>query len=446
MSNGAAEPKAHYAAVWRWHFYAGLYVAPFLMLLALSGLAILAKDPLERWQLGELLSNASAGPPISHQARLDAVRAAFPGARLVRYQPGRDASDSTRVTAESDGGPFSVFVDAGTGAIRGSVEDSRLAGEVAARVHGTLLLGTLGDRLIEVAASLGILLLVSGLYLWFPGWNPARWPARQPGGWRATWRGFHRRTGALLAPALAFYLISGLSWTGVWGEQLVQGWATLGAARALPQGPPSHHAALEPGAVKVVPWGLEQAPLPSPSPQAAGHELASLDTAIAAARQAGIGDRFWVGLPSEAAGVFTVAQTAMNGDVTDPREELLVYLDQHTGAILGQAGWDQYGLVAKAMAAGVPLHTGSLGGLNLAGAILVCLAVFALSFSGLAAWWRRRPARAGWLAAPPGPIPVRVPPGMWALLAIFAALFPLGGAAVAVVALLDWALVRRRRA
>ena len=31
----------HYLTVWRWHFYAGLFTAPFLMLLATTGLAML---------------------------------------------------------------------------------------------------------------------------------------------------------------------------------------------------------------------------------------------------------------------------------------------------------------------------------------------------------------------------------------------------------------------
>lgn len=30
-----------YAAVWRWHFYAGLYVIPFLVVLAVTGLIML---------------------------------------------------------------------------------------------------------------------------------------------------------------------------------------------------------------------------------------------------------------------------------------------------------------------------------------------------------------------------------------------------------------------
>ena len=73
MKNDVQERKALYAAVWRWHFYAGLYVAPFLILLAVTGLVMLAKGPIERWQLGALLTNTPTntpgGSPVSHQAR-----------------------------------------------------------------------------------------------------------------------------------------------------------------------------------------------------------------------------------------------------------------------------------------------------------------------------------------------------------------------------------------
>ena len=41
--------------------------------------------------------------------------------------------------------------------------------DFANEVHGTLFLGAFGDRMIEIAASLGIVLIVSGLYLHWPG-------------------------------------------------------------------------------------------------------------------------------------------------------------------------------------------------------------------------------------------------------------------------------------
>ena len=61
MTNDVEQRKALYASVWRWHFYAGLYVAPFLVILAFTGLVMLARDPIDRWQLGELLTTRPAG-------------------------------------------------------------------------------------------------------------------------------------------------------------------------------------------------------------------------------------------------------------------------------------------------------------------------------------------------------------------------------------------------
>jgi uncharacterized iron-regulated membrane protein len=142
-------------------------------------------------------------------------------------------------------------------------------------------------------------------------------------------------------------------------------------------------------------------------------------------------------------GVWTIAQTAMNKDVTDPTRELTVHVDQYTGAVIGRGGWKEYGPMARAMAAGIPLHMGSLGWWSLAGASVVCLSVIALSLSGLIMWWLRRPARGWRLAAPPRPDPARVPLATWATAVILGVLFPLAGATLVAVAVLDWTVVRR---
>ena len=433
-----------YAMVWRWHFYAGLYVAPFLMLLAVTGLVMLAQEPIERWQLGALVANTTGDSVTSHQERLDAARSAFPDATVVRYQPGRDSADTTRVNVTIDDRPHTIFVDAATGRVRGIVDDGLRIGVVANLLHGTLLIGAWGDRLIEIAASLGILLIVSGVYLWFPKGTPFWQSFKTTGGTgRLAWRDLHKTTGAILAPVLAYYLISGLAWTDVWGAQFVQAWSTLSAATAAPGDTPPHtHEALNAGSTKVVPWNLEQTPVPSSSPHGE-HGRITLDAAVAVAQRQGIGQRFWVGVPDGAQGVWTIAQTAMNKDVADPTQELTVHVDQHTGNVVGRAGWDEYSLMARAMAAGIPLHMGSLGWWNLVGASLVCLSVVALSVSGLVMWWLRRPARAWRLAAPPRPDPARVPLVTWATAAILSVLFPLAGATLVAIAIFDWMLVRR---
>jgi uncharacterized iron-regulated membrane protein len=242
---------------------------------------------------------------------------------------------------------------------------------------------------------------------------------------------------------LAYYLVSGLAWTDVWGGQFVQAWSTLRVTNAGPvKSRVDTHNTLNAGSDKVVPWNLEQMPLPS-SPAHAGHGRVTLDDVIAAAQREGIGERFWVGVPSGVDGVWTIAQTAMNEDITDPSQELTVHVDQHTGGVVGRVGWNDYGLMARAVAAGIPLHTGSLGWWNLLGASLVCLFVIALGLSGLVMWWLRRPTRGWRLAAPPRPDPARVPLVVWTTAVVLGLLFPLAGGTLIAVAVLDSMLVRR---
>jgi uncharacterized iron-regulated membrane protein len=435
------ERKAAHAAVWRWHFYAGLYVAPFLVMLALTGLVMLFERTVERWQYPAMTRSGAAGR-VSHQARLDAARSAVPGATLLLYQPGRAAGEPTRVGVDRAGEPGTIYVDEGTGRVLGFVPDRRRIDRIANRIHATLLLGDLGDRLIEIAAGLGVLLLASGLYLWIPRTRSLRGAfGIGPGSARVVWRGVHRLVGFLLAPALLFYLVSGLAWTGVWGGRLVQAWSTFPAAKRAPGADGGHqHVALNANSSKRVPWGLEQALLPSSSSGAHAGDL-TLDEAIAIAQQNGIGPRFWAGVPEGRADVWTVAQTTMAGDIADPRDELTLHLDRRTGAILARVAWSDYGLGARAMAAGIPLHMGYLGWWNKLASAAVCVLVLLLAISGPVMWWLRRPARSLRLAAPPAP--ARVPGLAWVLLATLSLAFPLVALVLLLVGLADRIVIRR---
>ncbi|HTM95387.1 MAG TPA: PepSY-associated TM helix domain-containing protein, partial [Croceibacterium sp.] len=45
-----SRPGGLYATIWRWHFYAGLFVIPFILTLALSGATYLFKPQIDRWE------------------------------------------------------------------------------------------------------------------------------------------------------------------------------------------------------------------------------------------------------------------------------------------------------------------------------------------------------------------------------------------------------------
>lgn len=439
--------KSRHAAVWRWHFYAGLYTAPFLVVLAITGLLMLFGDELERWQFPELTGSSGSAVAVPHQSLLDRALAANPESTFVRYEPARSPGESSRVAVLLAGEPHTVFVDGGSGRVLGTVPDLRRLPFLAEKIHGTLLVGDIGDRLIELAAGFGLLLLVSGVYLWLP----------RSGKWRSGFalaaptsrlkvRNAHKLIGILLAPALFFYLVSGLAWTGIWGERLVQAWNTFPAEKWGPGNSGHNHESLNGEGRKVVPWNLEKSPLPAadrpPASEAASAPVAgNLDQAIAIAQRHGIGARYFVGVPAGRDDIWTVAQTAIGGQVTDPRQELTLHIDRKTGHVVGRAGWSEYALGAKAMAAGTPLHMGQLGPWNRALAAAVCCSVLLLAVTGPLAWWLRRPAGASRLGAPPAP--AHVPRAVWLATALLSLALPLVALALAVVALLDWAVLQR---
>ena len=85
---GPATSKAaagrFYFAAWRWHFYTGLYVAPFLVMLAVTGLVMLWSATLYG-RNGENTAVPVGEAAIAVSAQADAAAAAVPGGAVTTY-------------------------------------------------------------------------------------------------------------------------------------------------------------------------------------------------------------------------------------------------------------------------------------------------------------------------------------------------------------------------
>ena len=95
-------------------------------------------------------------------------------------------------------------------------------------------MGVVGDRLIEIAAGLGIVLVVTGLYLWWPRDGKTFIRVLVPNlaaRGRSFWKELHAATGFYISIVLFFFLLTGMAWTGIWGEKLVQAWSTFPAEK-----------------------------------------------------------------------------------------------------------------------------------------------------------------------------------------------------------------------
>lgn len=75
--------RFHFIA-WRWHFCAGLYVVPFLVMLAVTGLPMLCTSVPSDLNGGKA-KVVPAGTPMAVSAVQAAAEAAVPGAVAVQY-------------------------------------------------------------------------------------------------------------------------------------------------------------------------------------------------------------------------------------------------------------------------------------------------------------------------------------------------------------------------
>ncbi|MFT3987669.1 PepSY-associated TM helix domain-containing protein [Aestuariivirga sp.] len=234
----AASSSRLYRAVWRWHFYAGLYVAPFLFMLALSGLIMVYGNSIETF-LGKKYYVTPGGERalITDQASL--AEQSVPGGKLTLFvNPATDDRANIFIVTGEDGKERVVAVDPHGPKVMGSIVKDDTWFYWADRLHGSLFIAPttngLGDRLIEVAAGLGILLILTGLYMWWPGsaqeWRATLLPNLSLRG-RALWKELHGSIGFYISIVLLFFFISGLSWAGIWGGKYVQAWSTFPAEK-----------------------------------------------------------------------------------------------------------------------------------------------------------------------------------------------------------------------
>ena len=432
-----------YLAAWRWHFYAGLYVVPFLLMLAVTGTVMVYANVFQdRYGLDRDITPGATLLTVDEQARL-AVEA-VPNGKLVQYiAPGNPhRAGIFNVEAEQN---MLVAVQPYTGDIIGVVPKGGSLYALMDDIHGTLLIGDLGDRLIEIAACLCLILVVTGLYLWWPrderGVVQALLPNLRTNG-RTLLAELHVTFGVWFSLVLVLFLLTGLAWAGVWGGKMVQAWSSFPAEKwdDVPLSADSH-ASLNDSGIAEVPWGLEQTLLPL-SRSEVGKTL-KLGRVADYARELGFAEQFRINLPKDNKGVFTISADSMDGDTTNPMGDRTLHIDQYSGEVLADIGFDDYGPLAKVMAVGTAFHMGYMGLWNFVLNVVFCMGMVGISLSGIAMWWMRRPSAVKRLVPPQIPTDLPMWKGAVVIMLTLSLMFPMAGVTLVSVMLVDWMLVSR---
>ncbi len=428
-----------YRAVWRWHFYAGLFVLPFLITLSITGGLYLFRDEIDAVVHADIKRVAvqEGAATAKPSAMVDAALAAHPGT-AVKFTTPADPGASAEITVRTDAGErLAVYVDPYDAHVLGSLPDRGTIMWTIRQLHSLKFFGSFARGAIEIAAGWSVLLVATGIFLW--------WPRGQKGGVvtiRATpsrrvfWRDAHAVTGIFVGGFLVFLAVTGMPWSQVWGGQVNQ-WAN-GSNFGYPSGvrvdiPMSGQKLSQEGATS---WSMQQAEVPSstPSPQAP----VGIDAAVAEFDALGLHRGYAVNIPTKPTGVYT-------GSVypDDVAEQRVVHLDQFTGKPLLDMSYADYGPLGRALEWGISVHLGQQFGLaNQLVLLLVCVGNVVLAVSAGVMWWKRRPGRS--LGVPPMPKDPRVFRGLIALLAVGGLFFPLVGASLVTMLAIDFAFARLR--
>jgi uncharacterized iron-regulated membrane protein len=287
-------------------------------------------------------------------------------------------------------------------------------------IHAELLAGRTGSILIELAASWAIIMLGTGLYLWWPregsGIAGVLYP-RLNAGRRVFWRDLHAVAGIWVSTFAMFLLITALPWTTVWG-------AGLSKTRAL----------LTPDKQE---WAL------SPTDEHAQHRAeaaaaavitpVTLDDIVKRVAPLALDPPVRVYLPNERTPFWRVRAETQNR----PRVRELE-LDARSGELLRDKGFADKATIDRVIGVGIAAHEGQLFGVaNQLLGLFTALGLITTCISAVVMWWRRRPEGSFGVPAPlvEG---FRIPAPLIALIVCAGVLLPVLGASLLIL----WASTR----
>ncbi len=449
MQNKSAPPKTEeqgrrlYRVIWRWHFYAGIFCIPFVIFLSITGSIYLFKPQIDRWvdrPYDHLhLSGQRATP---EQIALAAV-AAVPNASLHYYElpPSDDAA--VRVIVGIGKQEFRVYVHPVTKAVLHIVDEDHRPTTLLAHLHGQLLVGRWGSYLIETAASWALVLILTGLYLWWPRQTErlagVLW-VRLGRGQRIFWRDLHAVTGVWLSAFALFLIATGLPWANGWGAYFKgirrvtgttaqrQAWTTGRAAELAERTALNNNSLDKMSDMPDMP-GMEMAHTMHRMTTADAY--APFDRLLPVAYSLNLAAPVKIMPAMNSGGPWTIKSDSQNRPLRDSVE-----VDPQTGAVVGRQNFDQGMLIDRAVGVGIAAHEGQLfGPFNQILGLITASGLILLSTSAVVLWWRRR--NVGLLGAP---VPTGKPRWTLALVAAIVALavyLPAMGFSLVFVVLLE---------
>nr|WP_296763603.1 PepSY domain-containing protein [Rhodococcus sp. (in: high G+C Gram-positive bacteria)] len=385
--------------VMRLHFYAGILIAPFILVAALTGGLYALAPTIENVVYSDLIHTDSTGPTKSVAQQVGAARAVLPDLTLNAVRPSTEVGDTTRVmfTDPSLGASErrAVFIDpvtatsVGESVVYGSSNALPLRTWISG-FHRHLHLGEPGRIYSELAASWMWIVALGGVILWVRRYRRGGrllTVDRSVTG-RSRTRNWHGGVGIWIAVGLIFLSATGLTWSKYAGANITElrtalSWTTPATVTSISGDSPAmsgDHAGHSMGSMESV------------VDDVLASNVGRIDSVLGTARANGIDGKVEVSVPTEADTAFVVNQTRQPWVLSTSS----IAIDGANNSVVDTNSFADWPLAAKLSAWGIALHMGILFGLaNQIALAVLAAALVTVIVRGYLMWWQRRPVSAG---------------------------------------------------
>ncbi|MBL6447596.1 PepSY domain-containing protein [Fulvivirga sp. 29W222] len=394
--------------LWKWHFVAGIVSLPIVILLSATGVMYLFKDQYEKPLYEKLQQIPAQEQHISYQQQWAIARKKAQKSPNFIILP-ESATQATEFVSGRFSDKSSLFVNPVDGTVKGEliVKDTDMY--IVRKLHGELLTGKYGTKVVELVASWMVVLILTGLYIWWPmnGWKlKGFFTIRTRGSRRIMYRDIHAVSGFWFSLLLLLVLAGGLPWTDVFGsnfkwvqEQTHTGYPKTWDGRAL-------------------------------SSKISGTPL-TLDDMVNTARRLDLKGEVSIHLPQSAGSVFSISNRT--SELSAMR---VAHFDQYSGKQLLAHTWSDIGPFMQARLWVMAFHQGEFGLWNWYLMLFVGFMLLVMSISAIYSYLLRK--QKGQWNTPKVPAHFRVGSGIIVLVVLLGVVLPLFGTSVILIACYEW--------
>lgn len=347
--------------IYNLHSWLGIIAAAGLLIIGLTGSALVFKWEIDKALEPELVARQSTGPDLDRDAFLTVLTKSLPGHRIVGWGVGPDPSLVYGVYAIPVGKEegILVYADPATGRpTKSDLAGHKTVGDLLLELHRAFFAGHVGEAFAGIFALMLCALAVTGVVIYRNFWKHffrLRWKMSA----RIFFSDLHKMVGI---SSTIFNLILGL--TGAWWNlSHVIGHLVMEHEEPVVTSAESYH-----------------------SPDI------SFEKIVADARAAMPGYKAnWITLPLEPKADITLYGSLEGQGFLRSDYGSVITFDSQTGALKSAIAAKDSPLMLQVLDAFRPLHFGSFGGLPVK--ILWCLGGLApgiLAASGTFLWWRRK--------------------------------------------------------